>query len=119
MFAGKQKPIEIIDVDADDVDDSDAIDLSRVGTTERWHPETQFTQDGEESTEELFLVNSKIVGKRFYNEKLNDMEIIYLEREPRNPYDSQAIKALSRNKIQVGHISAGTVLSFRINPIRI
>jgi SWI/SNF-related matrix-associated actin-dependent regulator of chromatin subfamily A3 len=55
---------------------------------------------------QLFQLTTKIVGKRYYNGKMNDGEIVYLEREPRNPYDANAIKVLSLSRDQVGHIIA-------------
>jgi SWI/SNF-related matrix-associated actin-dependent regulator of chromatin subfamily A3 len=68
--------------------------------------------DGADLTQEhqvqICKLYSNIVGKRFYTEPLHDGEIIYLVREPRNPYDSNAIKVESRNHQQVGHISAAS-----------
>jgi len=58
--------------------------------------------------EALFRFQAKIVGKRFYNEILNDGELVYLVREPNNPYDRNAIKVESINHQQVGHISAAS-----------
>lgn len=58
--------------------------------------------------EALFRLQAKIVGKRFYKEILNDGELVYLVREPNNPYDRNAIKVESINHQQVGHISAAS-----------
>ena len=57
---------------------------------------------------QLFSMYSQIVGKRFYSGKFNPNEIIYLEREPRNPYDGNAIKVLSITKQPVGHVRAAS-----------
>ena len=48
------------------------------------------------------------MGGRFYNEKLNDGELVYLERDPQNAYDRNAIVVQSINRQQVGHVSAGS-----------
>jgi SWI/SNF-related matrix-associated actin-dependent regulator of chromatin subfamily A3 len=66
------------------------------------------SDDPSEGLEALFRFQAKIVGKRFYKEKLNDGELVYLIREPNNPYDRNAIKVESINHQQVGHISAGS-----------
>jgi SWI/SNF-related matrix-associated actin-dependent regulator of chromatin subfamily A3 len=68
----------------------------------------QEQREQQEQPVQICKVYSNIVGKRFYNETLNDAEIVYLVREPRNPYDSNAIKVESRNHQQVGHISAAS-----------
>jgi hypothetical protein len=34
----------------------------------------------------MFRLNARIVGKRYYNGNMNDMEMIHLVREPQNPY---------------------------------
>lgn len=56
----------------------------------------------------LFRLQATIVGKRFYEDKLHDGELVYLVREPENPYDRNAIKVTTVNHQQVGHISAGS-----------
>ena len=54
----------------------------------------------------LFHLKADIVGKRFYNGRMHSGEMILLSREPRNPYDSNAIKACTVSGHQVGHIAA-------------
>lgn len=62
--------------------------------------------DDEEEKFQLFQIKSQIVGKRYYAGSMNPGEIVYLVREPRNPYDSNAIKVESLSRMQVGHIEA-------------
>lgn len=89
--------------------------------------ESDDLNDPNERLEELFRFQAKIVGKRFYKEKLNDGELVYLVREPNNPWDSNAIKVESINHQQVGHISAGSsypniadclspIMDFKLDP---
>lgn len=54
----------------------------------------------------LFNMFAQIVGKQFYKGRMNDGEMIFLEREPRNQYDPNAIRVDSIVHQQVGHISA-------------
>lgn len=91
--------------------------VSQVCETAKVPTILDLTKDSESEDEEnerqndlvqLFKIQSKIVGKRFYKEKLNDGELVYLEREPRNAYDRNAIVVQSINRQQVGHISAGS-----------
>jgi SWI/SNF-related matrix-associated actin-dependent regulator of chromatin subfamily A3 len=60
----------------------------------------------EDLERDLFLIRSQVVGKRFYDGHMNDREMVFLVREPTNPYDSNAIRVLSLSQVQVGHISA-------------
>lgn len=42
--------------------------------------------DSQSEQEQLFRVQTTIVGKRYYKGHMNDREMIHLVREPRNPY---------------------------------
>jgi SNF2 family DNA or RNA helicase len=56
----------------------------------------------------MFRFQAKIVGKHVYKKEISDGEPVYFIREPDNPYDRNAIKVLSANFEQIGHISAAS-----------
>lgn len=65
------------------------------------------SQDNAEGTEQLQLygvVNTKIVGVRFYDGFATVNERVLIRREPGNPYDSNAIRVDNVNAEQIGHI---------------
>ncbi|KAL5004275.1 hypothetical protein ScPMuIL_017731 [Solemya velum] len=49
-------------------------------------------------------LRGNIVGIRYYKGSVNNKEMVALEREPRNPYDCNAIKVKNVLGEQVGHI---------------
>jgi SWI/SNF-related matrix-associated actin-dependent regulator of chromatin subfamily A3 len=50
------------------------------------------------------VLDTKIVGCRFYNGYVTIGEMVMLQREPSNPYDNNAIKVLNVRGEQIGHI---------------
>ncbi|OIW15493.1 hypothetical protein TanjilG_32897 [Lupinus angustifolius] len=52
----------------------------------------------------LGFIIANIVGTRYYPGYISGREMVGLVREPLNPYDSNAIKVLNTQTIQVGHI---------------
>ena len=60
----------------------------------------------EDNEVQLFKINTTIVGKRYYSGSINQGEEVVLEREPKNPYDRNAIKVLTIDGQQAGHIEA-------------
>jgi SWI/SNF-related matrix-associated actin-dependent regulator of chromatin subfamily A3 len=61
----------------------------------------------------LGFIISNIVGIQYYADTISGREMVGLVREPLNPHDSNAIKVLNTQTIQVGHIerSVAAVLS--------
>ncbi|MCD7459825.1 hypothetical protein HAX54_042048 [Datura stramonium] len=59
------------------------------------------------------FVIANVVGLQYYTGTISGREIVGLQREPLNQYDSNAIKVLNTRSIQVGHIerSASRVLA--------
>lgn len=65
------------------------------------------TQDAAEGTDQLHHygdVDTKIVGIRYYRGFASKGEVILIRREPRNPYDGNAIRIDNVNTEQIGHI---------------
>jgi SWI/SNF-related matrix-associated actin-dependent regulator of chromatin subfamily A3 len=62
--------------------------------------ETGAEEDKESDKCQLFIMTAKMVGKRHYSGAMNDKEMVYLVREPSNPYDRNAIKVESINHQQ-------------------
>lgn len=55
--------------------------------------------------ERWFLgLGSKVVGVQHYDGVVSDRESVVLQRQPRNPYDSNAIQVLNMRNEQIGHI---------------
>lgn len=52
-----------------------------------------------------------IVGIRYYRGTVNNNEMVSLVREPRNPYDRNAVRVDNVYGIQVGHIKKGLALA--------
>ncbi|KIW01676.1 uncharacterized protein PV09_06859 [Verruconis gallopava] len=50
------------------------------------------------------VLNTKIVGVRYYSGYISMHEMVCLFREPHNPYDNNAIQAKNVRGIQIGHI---------------
>ncbi|XP_061492992.1 helicase-like transcription factor [Rhineura floridana] len=49
-------------------------------------------------------LRGNVVGLRYYTGMVNNNEMVALQREPNNPYDSNAVKVNNVNGEQVGHI---------------
>jgi SWI/SNF-related matrix-associated actin-dependent regulator of chromatin subfamily A3 len=50
------------------------------------------------------ILNTKVVGIRFYNGRFGVGEYVKVKREPRNPYDGNAIRIDNIMNDQIGHI---------------
>lgn len=73
-------------------------------------------EEEEETDREMYMVGFvivNVVGLQYYTGTISGREIVGLQREPLNQYDSNAIKVLNTRSIQVGHIerSAAMVLA--------
>ncbi|XP_078061506.1 helicase-like transcription factor [Mustelus asterias] len=49
-------------------------------------------------------LRGNVVGMRYYTGVVSNNEMVALQREPNNPYDSNAVQVNNVNGIQVGHI---------------
>lgn len=56
------------------------------------------------------FVMSNIVDVKHYSDIITDHEMVGLIREPLNPYDSNAIKVLNTQSLQVGYIERSVVV---------
>lgn len=66
---------------------------------------TQGYVDASRSVFELYgSLSTKIVGVRFYSGLATLGEMVVLRREPRNPYDTNAIQVQNVQRDQIGHI---------------
>ncbi|KAI9227603.1 MAG: SNF2 family N-terminal domain-containing protein [Piptocephalis tieghemiana] len=74
--------------------------------------EEEEEEEEEENMEELGFFRSRIVGLRYYNGIVGRREKVLLVRDPRNPYDKNAIKCLSVTGGQVGHIPRAHAVAF-------
>jgi len=63
-----------------------------------------FDDDVYDSYELYGILNTKIVGCRFYDGRVTVGEYVTVRREPRNPYDSNAIRIDNIQAKQIGHI---------------
>jgi SWI/SNF-related matrix-associated actin-dependent regulator of chromatin subfamily A3 len=50
------------------------------------------------------ILNTKVVGVRYYNGRIATGEYVKVKREPRNPYDQNAIRIDNVMNDQIGHI---------------
>ena len=71
----------------------------------------------EDNEVQLFKINTTIVGKRYYSGSINQGEEVVLEREPKNPYDRNAIKVLTIDGQQAGHIEAKNGTAGILSPL--
>ncbi|KAM0723526.1 hypothetical protein Q7P37_000513 [Cladosporium fusiforme] len=65
------------------------------------------SQDDAEGTDQLHHygdVDTKIVGVRYYRGFVSRGEVILIRREPRNPYDGNAIRIDNVSTQQIGHV---------------
>ncbi|KAI5865100.1 SNF2 family N-terminal domain-containing protein [Durotheca rogersii] len=66
--------------------------------------------DGPASSMELYgIMNSKIVGVRYYSGMVSLGERVLCRREPGNPYDKYAVRVDNVMRIQIGHLPATVV----------
>ena len=64
-------------------------------------------EDYRESNDVLYgKLNIKTVGIQHYRGVIHVQETVFLIREPRNPYDSNAIRVDNLSRAQIGHIAA-------------
>ncbi|XP_059277502.1 putative SWI/SNF-related matrix-associated actin-dependent regulator of chromatin subfamily A member 3-like 1 [Lycium ferocissimum] len=82
---------------------------------DRW-PLSPIEEEEGEASSEMYMVGFvivNVVGLQYYNGTIRGREMVGLQREPLNQYDSNAIKVLNTREIQVGHIerSASAVLA--------
>lgn len=64
-------------------------------------------EDYRESNDVLYgRLNIKTVGIQHYRGVIHVQEAVFLIREPRNPYDSNAVRVDNLSRIQIGHIAA-------------
>jgi hypothetical protein len=69
--------------------------------------EIQVDEDYRESNDVLYgRLNIKTVGIQHYRGVIHVQEAVFLIREPRNPYDSNAVRVDNLSRIQIGHIAA-------------
>ncbi|KIV91642.1 hypothetical protein PV10_06158 [Exophiala mesophila] len=70
--------------------------------------EIDLTEDFDDDVYENYklygILNTKIVGCRFYDGRATVGEYVRVRREPRNPYDSNAIRIDNVLRDQIGHI---------------
>ena len=63
-------------------------------------------EDDNYDNHELYgILNTKIVGNRFYTGRATVGEYVVVKREPRNPYDSNAVRINNVMDDQIGHPS--------------
>ncbi|KAG6887502.1 hypothetical protein C0992_012023 [Termitomyces sp. T32_za158] len=64
----------------------------------------------EEIADELYCrMNTNVVGIQYYKGLVGPGEQVMLIREPRNPYDSNAIQVKNISQVQVGHLPRNVV----------
>ena len=61
------------------------------------------------------ILNTKIVGCRYYDGRATTGEYVLVRREPRNPYDSNAIRIDNVVRDQIGHI--GRQVAAKLAPL--
>ncbi|KAI0379818.1 SNF2 family N-terminal domain-containing protein [Hypomontagnella monticulosa] len=73
-------------------------------------PEPSQNSDDPISSYELYgTLENKIVGVRYYNGVVTTGEKVLLRREPRNPYDKNAVRVDNVMRTQIGHLPATLV----------
>lgn len=98
------------------VEERDPVDVFM--SLDRW-PLSPLEDEEETDTvaaREMYMVGFvivNVVGLQYYTGSISGREIVGLQREPLNQYDSNAIKVLNTRSVQVGHIerSAAMVLA--------
>jgi hypothetical protein len=69
--------------------------------------EIEVDEDYRESNDVLYgRLNIKTVGIQHYRGVIHVQEAVFLIREPRNPYDPNAIRVDNISRVQIGHIAA-------------
>ncbi|ETN40625.1 uncharacterized protein HMPREF1541_04902 [Cyphellophora europaea CBS 101466] len=77
--------------------------------------EADFDDDVYENYQLYGILNTKIVGCRFYDGRATVGEYVKVRREPRNPYDRNAIRIDSCMGHQIGHI--GRQVAAKLAPL--
>jgi SWI/SNF-related matrix-associated actin-dependent regulator of chromatin subfamily A3 len=81
--------------------------------------ELNLTEDFDDDVYENYqlygILNTKIVGCRFYDGQATVGEYVKVRREPRNPYDSNAIRIDNVLRDQIGHI--GRQVAAKLAPL--
>lgn len=81
--------------------------------------EIDLTEDFDDDVYENFelygILNTKIVGCRFYGGQATVGEYVKVCRDPRNPYDANAIRIDNVRRDQIGHI--GRVVAGKLAPL--
>ena len=75
-------------------------------STQALVPFTIDDDDENQVNEEIVFgyFRADVVGIRYYNGKVNNQEMVSLHREPKNPYDKNAVRVDNVFGQQVGHI---------------
>ncbi|ORY75046.1 SNF2 family N-terminal domain-domain-containing protein [Leucosporidium creatinivorum] len=60
--------------------------------------------DEEDEDQLMVVTRSQVVGVKYYRGLVSEGEAVTLQREPQNPYDPNAIRAMNMSGVQVGHI---------------
>ncbi|KAJ4301139.1 hypothetical protein N0V90_003229 [Kalmusia sp. IMI 367209] len=96
----------IIDGDDDDDDNLDDNDDGDDDASQEVQDASQSYSETEMSWVLYGVIETKIVGVRYYNGHATIGEIAKLRREPHNQYDREcnAIQVLNVNNVQIGHI---------------
>jgi hypothetical protein len=69
--------------------------------------EIEVNEDYRESNDVLYgRIHIKTVGIQHYRGVIHLQEAVFLIREPRNPYDSNAIRVDNLSRVQIGHVAA-------------
>ena len=101
---------------------SQSASSSQAGPRSSWladdeHKLIDLTQnDDVGSSMELYgTFDNNIVGVRYYNGVITPGEMVLCRREPRNPYDGNAIRVDNVMRVQVGHIPK--TIALRLAPL--
>lgn len=78
-------------------------------------PEADFDDDVYDNYQLYGILNTKIVGCRFYNGRATVGEYVKARREPNNPYDKNAIRIDNCMGVQIGHI--GRQVAAKLSPL--
>ena len=72
---------------------------------------TNIDYDDDKNVVSFGVMSAQIVGIRYYRGTVNKNEMVALVREPRNPYDSNAVRVDNVSGVQVGHIKREQALA--------
>jgi SWI/SNF-related matrix-associated actin-dependent regulator of chromatin subfamily A3 len=69
--------------------------------------EIEMIENYRDSNDVLYgTIDIKTVGIQHYRGIIHVQETVFLVREPRNPYDANAIRVDNLSRVQIGHIAA-------------